>query len=377
MSQTQDNPIALPLERGFNPLDFPLSLELPKHVSAIAWHEHIPFVKVLIQLLRPKTFVELGVHKGDSYLAICEAASALGLETACFGVDTWQGDEHAGLYDSAVLDELRAYHDPLYGRFSRLVQSTFDAAAKNFADASIDLLHIDGLHTYDAVRHDWELWKPKVNPNGIVLFHDTNVRERDFGVWRLWEELRNSHRHFEFLHGHGLGVLALGAENPNELSAFLTCAEKQPQRIRDYFFALGNRITLQAEVHADTATIEALHAKIAEYDTLCLARGEQIEKLDKLCQSRGAELAKLDRLALERGAEIEKLNAKIDEYDQAVRREIAKGDALQAQLAALNIELDALRVEHARIVTGTSFKLGRALTAPIRALKGERKGTAQ
>ena len=360
MSQTQDNPIALPPERGFNPLDFPLSLELPKHVSAIAWHEHIPFVKVLIQLLRPKTFVELGVHKGDSYLAICEAASALGLETACFGVDTWQGDEHAGLYDSAVLDALRAYHDPLYGRFSRLVQSTFDAAATNFADASIDLLHIDGLHTYDAVRHDWELWKPKVNPNGIVLFHDTNVRERDFGVWRLWEELRNSHRHFEFLHGHGLGVLALGAEIPNELSAFLTCAEKQPQRIRDYFFALGNRITLQAKVHA----------KISEYDTLRLACGEQIEKLDKLCLSRGAELAKLDRLALERGA-------KIDEYDQAVRREIAKGDALRAQLAALNIELDALRVEHARIVTGASFKLGRALTAPIRALKGERKGTAQ
>jgi hypothetical protein len=86
----------------------------------------------------------------------------------------------------------------------------FDEAVDKFEDNSIDILHIDGLHTYEAVKHDFETWFPKVKKKtGIILLHDVCEKSDDFGVYKLWEELKKKYKTITFEHYHGLGVLFL------------------------------------------------------------------------------------------------------------------------------------------------------------------------
>ncbi len=229
----------------FNPLQYPTCFFSPAKVSdERSWQQHIPFAFALVQMLRPRTFVELGTHKGDSYLAFCQAVGALCLPTKCYAVDTWAGDQHADFYDETIYPELLAYHDKHYAGFSRLIRSTFDVAVGDFADASIDLLHIDGLHTYETVRHDFETWRPKLSTRAVVLFHNTALRVRGFSVWRYWDELREQFPSFTFDHCNGLGVLAVGRDSPAALAPLLALDKAGASATRYFFSYLGSRAVL-------------------------------------------------------------------------------------------------------------------------------------
>jgi hypothetical protein len=171
------------------------------------WSGHLPFACDLIAALRPKLLVELGTHYGESYFGFCQAVEENAAPTRCYAIDTWQGDEHAGFYGDDVHDEVAEYNRKHYASFSSLLRMTFDEAAVLFSDASIDLLHIDGMHTYEAVAHDFFNWLPKVTPGGVILLHDVVARSPGFGVWKLWEELAARFAAFTFYHSWGLGVL--------------------------------------------------------------------------------------------------------------------------------------------------------------------------
>lgn len=236
--------------RRFNPLDHPISFAFPLRIAPSAWIGHVPVAMLMIDLLKPKLVVELGTYYGVSYCAFCQAVKELGTETRCYAVDTWKGDPQSGFYGAEVLADLKAHHDPLYGGFSRLLESTFDQAATHFEEGSIDLLHIDGFHTYDEVKRDYEVWRPKMSTRGVILFHDINVREKDFGVWKFWEERKLEFQHFEFAHSHGLGILVVGTNCPASLKPILQASKSDLGSIREAFFQLGMRLETTLEIHS-------------------------------------------------------------------------------------------------------------------------------
>jgi len=230
-------------DKTFNLLEYMKAYRDPPYFSNInSWHKHIPFGFLLIQILEPRILVELGTHKGDSYCAFCQAVKALKLKTECYAIDTWNGDPQTGSYGPEVLKDLRAYHDRLYGKFSTLMPTTFDKGLKQFKNKSVDLLHIDGLHSYDVVLHDFELWLPKMSERGIVLFHDTRVKKKGFGVWKLWREISKNYLSFEFEHGYGLGVLMVGEKPPARVFEFLNFCKESKDEVSSYFQSIGQLV---------------------------------------------------------------------------------------------------------------------------------------
>jgi hypothetical protein len=177
---------------------------------AASWLGHRRFGYDLVRNLRPARLVELGVCLGTSFFAFCQAVKDGGLDTDLVAVDTWEGDEHTGFYGP---DFLRRFDDARRASFARLrvrqIKRPFDEARTEVPAGSVDILHLDGCHTYDSARHDYDTWSDSVRPGGVILFHDIAVRDpgRGFGVYRLWEELKADFPTAEFAHSFGLGVL--------------------------------------------------------------------------------------------------------------------------------------------------------------------------
>jgi Predicted glycosyltransferases len=327
----------------------PISLLDPDLVtSPPPWLGHTPFAFWIMDALRPARFVELGTHSGNSYAAFCQAVRHLGLPTACDAVDTWMGDPQAGRYGEEVYQTFAAHHDARYRAFSRLLRMTFDEAASEFADGSIDLLHIDGLHTYEAVRHDFETWRPKMSRRGVVLFHDVAERRDDFGVWRLWEELSAAHPSFTFLHSHGLGVLGLGDDLPEAVRALFAVQAGGGEALdttRLLFQRLGERVVRAETIRELEELAQRLRAKAAADREASLT---EVSSLQSAVSSLREEVAGRDRAVADAETRLREQERELAANERTI-------DELRDLLAQREQQIGTL-------LTSTSWKL----SAPVR-----------
>jgi O-antigen biosynthesis protein len=338
----------------FNILDFPAAMAQLQRIALSAWYEHTPFAMFLVELLRPKLIVELGSFYGVSYCAFCQAVQLTGLDTRCYAIDTWQGDSQAGFYGPDVLEDLRKYHDPLYGEFSQLLQKTFDEALNLFQDGSIDILHIDGCHTYQSVKHDFENWLPKISEQGIILFHDINVQEGDFGVWHLWQELKLIYPHFEFSHMYGLGVLGVGKHISPLLRIFWEASQEKTARLQALFYNLGKNVSLTAQIkyiNMNVAelnqSVQRLEGRLAEGDQTVQALKEKIIEGETAIQALSVQVTERDEV-------VHGLTERLEERDQFV-------NALIEKLNQTTEDLELSKTEVNRYIQSYSWKITRPL----------------
>jgi predicted O-methyltransferase YrrM len=133
----------------------------------------------LLADLAPEVVVEVGSDAGGTLWAWQQLPSV----RRVVGVD----QPHAGFSSGNTLNDHGAEviygdsHDP----------ETLHVLEERLAGDKVDLLFIDGDHTYEGVKRDFEMYSPLVPPSGVVAFHDIchHPDQPEVGVDMLWRQL--------------------------------------------------------------------------------------------------------------------------------------------------------------------------------------------
>ena len=190
----------------FKPAAYEVDVHNPE-IPLAPWAGHRQFAYDYIVNIRPNVVVELGTYHGCAFFAFCQAAKDHGLDaTRLFAVDTWKGTAHDGFYGEEVFETFKALCAGCFpGLSTTAVRKLFTEAAPDFQDDSVDLLHVDGTHTYAAAEEDYCNWLPKMAQEGVIFFHDVFTERH--GTTRFFRELSAQHPSLLFEHCFGLGLL--------------------------------------------------------------------------------------------------------------------------------------------------------------------------
>ncbi|SFB47447.1 Methyltransferase domain-containing protein [Cohnella sp. OV330] len=328
--------------------------ELNDKLRVAPWEGHRNFAYDLFRYIVPQVSVELGTHYGCSLFAFAQSMKNHELDVSLFAVDTWRGDDQAGFYGEEVIGSVT---DIINKRFSKLnitlLRKTFDEALSDFADESIDLLHIDGLHTYEAVSHDFETWLPKVSSNGIVLFHDV-YSPLEYGSNRFWQEIKEQYPHFEFRHSWGLGVLFPKGNDRYKLLENVNFKDKA--LIYEYkalykFEQLKNHDLNQMVVERDKA-ISSIEALVIERDKTIFSNEEMIIERDNVISNNEGMISDLklafknsEQLVTERDKLIKEYETKLLDLQNTIAKNSILINEQDLSIKVCNEQIDKLKQE--------------------------------
>jgi predicted O-methyltransferase YrrM/SAM-dependent methyltransferase len=190
----------------------PLQLRSPRQLAreslAAGALQKVPELARLIALVkarRPRAVVEIGSFRGGTLAAWCKVATP---DAVVVSVDL-PAEEYGTPASSDDLRALARGHQRLeVVRGDSHAEETRREVESALAGRAVDFLMIDGDHSYEGVRRDFELYAPLVRKGGLVAFHDVLPHPKVPGVEvdRLWRELRERYEHEEFVErGHDLG----------------------------------------------------------------------------------------------------------------------------------------------------------------------------
>ncbi len=168
----------------------------------------------LVTALKPKRILCIGSKKGYIPIILALACKETGVGHVDF-VDAGYGKNDTlhhwggvGIWKNIDPKKYFSFLDS-GTRITLYVMSTHEFIKKY--NHRYQYIYVDGDHSYQGVKDDFNFTWSRLDPGGVMLFHDVKPKrmlgQPTYGVWKFWQELRTSSRISLTNVGTGLGML--------------------------------------------------------------------------------------------------------------------------------------------------------------------------
>jgi predicted O-methyltransferase YrrM len=164
----------------------------------------------------PKIILEIGTANGGTLFLLTKISDknakiiSIDLPNGRFGggYKKWR----TGLYHS-----FSKYNQSIYLlRGDSHSRKSFEEVKKILENQKLDILFIDGDHSYEGVKSDFLMYSLLVNKNGFIIFHDIVPGPSDSvgGVPDFWQSIKNNYEYKEIVKdwnqgGYGVGLIKI------------------------------------------------------------------------------------------------------------------------------------------------------------------------
>ncbi len=166
----------------------------------------------ILAKMKPGCIVEIGTARGGTLFLFSRIAA----EDATLVSIDYPGGWFGGGYP--------VWKIPFFKSFALDKQKIYPVLADSHQDATlekvnsiinpgqIDFLFIDGDHSYEGVKKDFEMYSPLVRKNGIIAFHDIALCSSKIvcEVNRYWDEIKTGYEYEEIIEEYNHQWLGMG-----------------------------------------------------------------------------------------------------------------------------------------------------------------------
>ncbi len=198
----------------------------PKETFDFSWNFYSGFIRPMqikeefvellkiFQELNPQYIMEIGTANGGTLFCFCKLARN---DATIISIDLPEGPFGGGYpeWKIPIYQAFTKENQKLYLlREDSHKQETLEKVKEILNGNQLDFLFIDGDHSYEGVKKDFEMYSPLVRKGGIIAFHDIVFGPPEYAgeVVKFWEEIKNKFFYKEFIKnkkqiGCGIGIV--------------------------------------------------------------------------------------------------------------------------------------------------------------------------
>jgi len=172
-------------------------------------------ISELMQILieaKPKYMLEIGTANGGTLFLFSRVIAE---DAKIISVDL-PGGKFGGGYSKWKIPFYKSFALPTQDmhllRMDSHDPTTLEQVKELLNGKKLDFLFIDGDHTYEGVKNDFEMYSQLVRHGGVIAFHDIakHPPELNCNVDRYWNEIKKHYKNKELIKDRNQGLWGIG-----------------------------------------------------------------------------------------------------------------------------------------------------------------------